>query len=144
MTVVPGSTELSSKECVGSGLAWRNRALSKTTNTISTDAAELSDTVPMETAAVVLERVLDVDNNLVSPVGSNDWPGQLTVDEIALNGSVTIRVTCCVCNLKIVSNGLSCGGVLQIKICFDTVTTAPTLTRVGAIGASGIGHQRCG
>ena len=144
MTVVPRSTELGGKECVCSGLAGRDRAFGNTTNTISTNTVELSNTMPMETAAIVLEGVLDIDNNGISPIGSNDWPGQLVVDEIALDGSIAVRVTCCVCNLKIVSNGLSCGGVLQIKICFDTVTTAPTLTRVGAIGASGIGHQRCG
>lgn len=141
MTVVPRSTELGSKECISSGLAGRDRTLGNTTNTISTDAVELSNTVPMETAAVVLERVLDVDNNGVSPVGSNDWPGHLTVYEIALNESVSIRVTCCVGDFKVIRNGLSCGGVLLIKVRLDTVTAAPTLTGVRAVGACSISHQ---
>lgn len=141
MTVVPRSTELSSKECVLSGLAGRDRTLGKTTNTISTNAVELSDTVPMETAAIVLEGVLDVDNNLVSPVGSNDWPGHLIVDEVALNGSVAVWITCRVCDLKVVGNGLSCSGMFLVKVCLDAVTTAPASTGVGTIGASGISHQ---
>ena len=132
---------MGSKECVLSGLTWRNRALGKTTDTISTDAVELSDTVPMETAAIVLERVLDVDNNFVSPIGSNDWSGQLPVDEIALNGSVAVWITCCVCDLEVVSNSLSCGGVLLVKVCLDAVTTAPASTGVWTVGASSIGHQ---
>jgi hypothetical protein len=108
------------------GLAWRDRTLGKTTNTIRTDAVELSNTVPMETAAIVLERVLDVDNNGVSPVGGNDWSRHLVVDEEALDGSVTVRVTCCVCNLKVVGDSVSCGRMLQVKVGLDAVTTAPT------------------
>jgi hypothetical protein len=126
MTVVPGSTELSSKECVGSGLARRNRTLSKTTNTISTDAVELSDTMPMETAAIVLERVLDVDNDSVSPVGCNDWPRHLVVDKVALNEPVAVWVTCCVCDFKVVVDGVSCGRMFQVKVRLDTVSIAPT------------------
>jgi len=142
MTVVPRGTELSSKECVLSGLTWRNRTLGNTTNTISTDAVELSDTVPMETAAVVLERVLDVDNNGISPVSSNHWAGHLVVDKVALDESVAVRITCCVCNLKIVSDSLSCGGVLLVEVRLDTVAAAPTLTGVRAVGTSSISHQR--
>lgn len=140
MTVVPRSTELSSKERILSGLTRRNRALGKTTNTVRTDAVELSDTVPMEAATIVLERVLNVNNNLVSPVGSDHWPGLLAVDEEALNGSVAIWITCCICNLKAVSNSLSSGGMFLIKVCLDAVTTAPASTRVGTVGASSISH----
>jgi len=142
MTVVPRSTELSSKECVGSGLAGRDRAFSKTTNTISTDAVELSDPVPMETAAIICKRVFDVDNDGVSPVGCNDWPGHLAVDKITLNESIAVRVTCCVCDFKVVRTGdISCGRMLQVKVRFDTVATAPTLTGVWTICASSISHQ---
>jgi len=96
----------------------------------------------METAAIVRQRVLDVDDNGVSPVGSNDWSRHLVVDEVAFDESVAIRVTCCVGNLKVVrTSDLSCGRVLQVKVCLDAVAIAPTLTGVWTIGTSGVSYQ---
>jgi hypothetical protein len=95
----------------------------------------------METATIVLKRVLDVDDDLVTPVGSNDRARLLTVDEEALDSTITVRVTCCICDLKVVSYGVSCGRMLLVEVRLDTVTIAPTLTGVWPVSASSIGYQ---
>lgn len=80
----------------------------------------------METATIVLKRVLDVDDDLVTPVSSNDRTRLLAVDEEALNGTIAVWVTSCVCNLKVVSYGVSCDRVLLVEVRLDTEAIAPT------------------
>lgn len=142
MTVVPGSTELGCLERICSTGAWRNRAFSKTADAIRSHAVELSDTVPMNTSAVVLKRVLDIDDDLVTPVSGDGGTRELIVDEVTLHVAIAIEVACCVSDLKVVGNSVSCSRVLQIKVCLDAVSATPALTRVWSIGARSISHQR--
>lgn len=141
MTVVPGRAKLSRKKRVGPTSAWRNGTFCKTTNTIGAHAVKLSDTMPVKTATIVLKRVLDVDDDLVTPVSSNDRARLLAVDEEALNITIAIWITSCVRNFKVVSYGVSCNRMLLVEIRLNTEAIAPTGTRVGPVGASSISHQ---
>lgn len=95
----------------------------------------------METAAIVRERVLDVDDDLVAPISSNNRARLLAVDQEALDSTIAVRVTSCVCDLKVVGHGVPCDRMLLIEVCLDTEATAPTLTGVWPVSASSIGYQ---
>lgn len=139
--MVPRGSELSQKERVSSAVAGRDRTFSDTTDAIAADAVELSDTVPVETGAVVGERVLDVHDQSITPVSKDSGSGILTVDEIALHGSISIGAASCVGDLKVVSDGVSGDWVLLVEVCFNAVAVAPASTRVRPIGTGSIGNQ---
>ena len=141
MRVVPRGSELGQKECVSSAVARGNRAFSNTADTITADAVELSDTVPVKTSAVVGEGILDVHDQSVTPVSKDSGSRVLTVDKITLHESVSIGTAGCIGDLKVVSNGVSSDRVLQVKIRLDTVAIAPASTRVRSIGTGSISNQ---
>ncbi|KAG9954559.1 putative multicopper oxidase, type 1, partial [Aureobasidium melanogenum] len=119
-TVVPIADRQRTKINVivgGSGTVDDNRASNThtTANTIRAHAIKLSDTVPMETAAIVRERVLDVDDDLVAPISSNNRARLLAVDQEALDSTIAVRVTSCVCDLKVVGHGVPCDRMLLIE-----------------------------
>lgn len=62
MAVVPGRAILGSVPGVSDGVARSSRALSDGSNTVSLVGVVLADTVEVNAGAVVLKRVLDVDD----------------------------------------------------------------------------------
>jgi hypothetical protein len=85
--MVPRCTELSGPELVLAGSAGRNWALGDSRHSVVLAGVELSDTVPVDTGAVVIEVIFDIDDNGVTPFSSHKRPRILAVDEHHIPGS---------------------------------------------------------
>lgn len=53
----------------------------------------LTNTVPMNTSAVSLHVVVHSDLDVITPVGADNWSGQLAIDEEAFALESTIGIT---------------------------------------------------
>lgn len=85
--VVPGETMLSGSPAVGERISRSNGALGERGGTISEHGSELTNTVPVDTGAVVLQLIGHLDDDLVTPVGLDGGSGILSVhnQNVALN-----------------------------------------------------------
>ena len=87
--MVPCCTELSGPELVLAGSSRSDRAFGDSRDAVVLAGVQLSNTVPVDTGSVMLEVVLDIDDDCVTPLCSYEWSRILTVDEHHLLGSTT-------------------------------------------------------
>ena len=81
VAVIPRSTIGRCEPCVGPGTpVSSNGTFSNAGNTIHIVGALLTDTVEMDGSGVVLQFVDDGDRDVITPVGLEDWSGDLAVD----------------------------------------------------------------
>jgi len=138
--VVPCCTELSCPELVLTGSSRSDRAFGDSRDAVILAGVQLSNTVPVDTGSVMLEVVLDIDDDCVTPLCSYEWSRILTVDEHHLLGSTTsigvgpsnIR------DLEVVSHGGAVRGRLGIEVGGNAVAITPAVSCPCCVGASTI------
>lgn len=105
MRVPPSGTIQLGTELVGERFARSDGALSHTRNTVVVRSAGLEEAVPVHRSPLG-QVVRDGNNNLVTPVGFNEWSRKLAVDEEHWN-SYTIWRECCVRDDPVVDSCLA-------------------------------------
>lgn len=65
VAVIPCTSVLHRSKCVVEGVSWSNGTLGNTVNTVHVHCLPLSNTVPVDASAIVLQFVGDDDGNIL-------------------------------------------------------------------------------
>lgn len=103
MTVIPRSAILRDVEFVGIGIVGRNGALCDRVDTVMLEGIEHTDTVPVDSRAVVFQEVGDRDLDSVTPASFDPWPRILVIKGFAaVRPSNSIRIDVLVGNVEMI------------------------------------------
>ena len=116
MGMVPGSTVLSCRERVCLGISGSQWTFGETVGAVLCVGVELSDAVPVNTGAVVWQRILDSDRDGVTPVGVDGRSRQLIIDEKTIAFAIAVWVAGRVGEFKSVGNAFAGGWPLLVKV----------------------------
>ena len=111
--VVPARAELGSLEYVLASLSGGDWAFRDARDSILLTRVVLTNTVPVDSSAVVLHAILDIDNNSITPFGPNSRTWVLIVDQLEVStprASIQMRF-CHIGNFKVV--------LLVVRLCTD-------------------------
>ena len=136
----PGSTELGAKETVGSGVIWCQRTFRNTVGSVHVAGLPLTDTVPMDASAVVLEFVVHGNLKNVPPVGEQGIAGHFTIDTED-ESLESVWGACAICDIDAIRDGLACHRPIGVIIGCNTVAIAPALPSLRTMCTLSIGNQ---
>lgn len=91
MGVVPGVSILCRPKLIGKSISLSNRALCNSIDTIHLVCVQLSDSVPVDSRAILIIIIPDVNNNLVTPACLNQRAGKLLVEDFPAGLLKSIR-----------------------------------------------------
>ena len=80
MRVIPGCSVVLGDPSVSHGRTWCDWALGNGWHTIVHVVVQLTNTVEMDRCAVSCEKIVDLDNNCITPASSNGRAWRLAVD----------------------------------------------------------------
>jgi hypothetical protein len=124
--MVPGCAELSDLERIGGSITRCNSTLCDAVHAVRARAMVLAYTVPVYACPVVRHRVLDIDDQLIAPRGSDSRTWELSVDQEADTTTVSIRIASGVGDLEVVCHSFAGGRELLVKIRRYAVAILPT------------------
>lgn len=145
--VIPRRTVLSRLPLVQTGLTWGKSALGNTRDTVVRVGAQLTDSVPMNSSAVLGHAVGDINLDLVAPVAldGRTWDSGLTAiiryGETEAVGA--IKIASRVRDGQVVLAGLASIGPCSGGVRVDVKATAPRLPIARAV-AGRAGVTSCG